>query len=216
MEENEDLVTAIMEGQLDRFVWINRFPKRESILSPTRTETSAIQNEDGSISFLLSQGIWTTVDAEDFEWLKGHDWSARKNVTGKFYGSRKGKISTGEFLFMSLHRVILIPIENEETRRLLVDHRDRDPMNNRRSNLRLCSWNQNSQNRTKRRNCTSTYKGVHLHSKTKRLCWRSSFCLDGDIKFLGLFETEIEAALAYDEAAKTHYGEFAALNFPEI
>ena len=99
-------------------------------------------------------------------------------------------------------------------RGLLVDHRNGDGLDNRRDNLRLATHSENMMNRPKIKSpTTSRFVGVYF-DKARRL-WVARIHLNGKCIWLGRFATEIEAAKAYDEAAKKYHGEFARLNFPE-
>jgi hypothetical protein len=113
---------------------------------------------------------------------------------------------------VALHRLLLqAPAEFH------VDHRDGDPLNNRLANLRLCTHSQNQANRPAMGGA-SRFKGV----ATARGCrnrWRAQIQqqrADGTFRrvCLGQFESEEDAARAYDAAALLKYGEFARLNFP--
>lgn len=95
---------------------------------------------------------------------------------------------------------------------MMVDHINGDQLDNRRANLRICLKSQNQKNRTKTTGCSSRYKGVSWNEQTQN--WKSSICSDGQRYHLGSFDAEVEAALAYDNAARRLHGEFAALNFP--
>lgn len=93
----------------------------------------------------------------------------------------------------------------------LIDHIDGNPRNNRIENLREATHGQNIQNSRKHRDArTSRFKGVHYDPK--RGTWRAQCKVNGRQVTLGRFESEIEAALAYDVAAYKQYGEYARLN----
>lgn len=93
---------------------------------------------------------------------------------------------------------------------LVVDHKSRNKSDNRKSNLRLATKSQNAHNSAKRiGKCSSKYKGVSWHSYAH--LWRA-YVYAGRQVHLGLFRSEIEAALAYNAEAKIRYGKFALLN----
>ena len=106
-----------------------------------------------------------------------------------------------------MHRAIL-----NAPKGLLVDHIDGNGLNNRKSNLRLCTFAQNAHNSRPRRNSSSRYKGVCWHKLKKK--WTVSIYKGGKRTYLGYYDDEIEAALAYDRKAEELFGEFAYLNFP--
>lgn len=93
---------------------------------------------------------------------------------------------------------------------IIVDHRDRDTLNNRIENLREANKSQNSLNKKKRKDCTSIYTGVSFNKKEGK--WISSIQINFKSIFLGYFETEIEAALAYNKMAIKYHEEFANIN----
>lgn len=93
----------------------------------------------------------------------------------------------------------------------VVDHINGDPLDNRRANLRLCSHAENMKNRKPNRNATNQFKGVESVSGK----WRAVIKADGKRYHTGRFATQMEAARAYDDLARTLHGEFARLNFPD-
>lgn len=93
-----------------------------------------------------------------------------------------------------------------------VDHINGDGLDNRRANLRPATNAENNRNRKKRRDNASGFKGVtwHRHSGL----WRARIVVDWRERSLGYYTTPEAAALAYDDAARLDFGEFARLNFP--
>jgi hypothetical protein len=94
-----------------------------------------------------------------------------------------------------------------------VDHMNGNGLDNRRENLRLCTRAQNRMNSVKRIGKSSTFKGVYWHKNCRK--WRASLKLDGKEIHIGYFNTELEAAEAYDEKALELFGEFAKPNFKD-
>ena len=91
-----------------------------------------------------------------------------------------------------------------------IDHRDRNKLNNYYENLRWCSYQQNSMNATKASNRSSGFKGVSFHKQANK--WTAQIMTKGKLKYLGLFESEKEAAKMYNEKAIELFGDFAKLN----
>ena len=98
---------------------------------------------------------------------------------------------------------------------LLVDHRNRKGLDNRIANLRMATHSENCYNRRKPGNTTSRYKGVYCEKRRGRVRWRANIKFQDKRIFLGYYDSQLEAARAYDEAAKKYHGEFAQLNFEE-
>lgn len=139
------------------------------------------------------------VDIEDFEWLATIKWYLAMN------GRNRANISACRTGGKYMHRDIMrAPPETT------VDHKFHRRLDNRKSQLRLCSVGENNINSRKRKNATSKYKGVSWASRNgKWLCMAGK---RGTKKNLGYFVDEIEAARTYNEYAKEHYGSMACLN----
>ena len=105
----------------------------------------------------------------------------------------------------SLHVAVLpdIPIG------MIRDHANRNPLDNRRHNIRAATHRQNCHNKSRNKNKTGSFKGVHRDGKK----YHAQICVNGKSISIGKFASEVDAALAYDKAARQHFGEFAATNF---
>ncbi len=143
------------------------------------------------------------VDDEDYEELIKWRWQAHV-VTAKLIYAYREIRSPSSKTRIWMHRVIL-QLTNEE---LIADHKDHDGLNNQRSNLRIATKSQNQANSKSRANSSSKYLGVHKHGAG----WVVQVSRDGKNKYVGIYKTEGEAALAYNEAAIKAHGEFANLN----
>ncbi len=105
-----------------------------------------------------------------------------------------------------MHRVIMAAPED-----LFVDHIDHNGLNNCKSNLRLCTPAQNSFNKPSI-NGASKYKGIKRDRYEKK--WTARVHSNNNTYHIGTFDTEIDAARAYDKKAAELHGQFACLNFP--
>ncbi len=155
----------------------------------------------------LDEGLWVIVDTADYYRYAGFKWCIG-GCEGKFYAVRGQRIGPDDLKIVRLHRLIMNAPEG-----LLVDHRNSDGLDNRRTNLRLATHAENTQNSRKRKGTTSKYIGVSFDKKAGN--WRSGIMFKKKAIWLGSFDDEIAAARVYDDAAKKYYGEFARLNFPE-
>lgn len=107
--------------------------------------------------------------------------------------------------FLRAHRVAWFHYHGEWPT-LDVDHINGDRSDNRISNLRLATQSQNNGNRRSTPGSSSRFKGVTRHKGGK---WQAQIECNGRARYLGLFATEEEASLAYQEAAVEVFGEFA-------
>tara|TARA_B100000959_G_C14601653_1_gene468356 strand:+ start:146 stop:628 length:483 start_codon:yes stop_codon:yes gene_type:complete len=152
----------------------------------------------------LTRGFVALVDDEDFERVSKLKWHATE-ISSIDY-AKHSYHENGKNLTLYLHRFVMKITD----RRCVVDHIDRDGLDCRKKNLRVCTQAQNTMNGVGSKNSTSKYKGVSLVKRNKK--WRSQIMKNGKNMSLGDFKSEIEAARVYNEKAKELFGEFALLN----
>lgn len=144
----------------------------------------------------LKDGLFAMVDDEDYPTMSKLSWGIVRN-RGSIYCINKGWL---------MHRLIMkTPID------MFCDHIDGNGLNNQKSNLRNCSHQQNMWNRRKNKNSTSQYKGVSRYKNGKWLVHIKN-PKTNKVEHIGLFEKEVNAALAYNQVATKYFGEFAHLN----
>lgn len=148
----------------------------------------------------LGHDRYVIVDDGDYEYLSRWKWCYQPRGHG--YAAR----NSGRSKTFHMHRVILNAPKGME-----VDHINGNGLDNRRCNLRLCTKAQNQHNQRPKRQGTSLFKGVSLNSAKRK--WVAQVCVNKRKLHLGYFEDETEAAHAYDQAARLHFGEFARTNF---
>lgn len=142
------------------------------------------------------------MDADDYSLLSRFTWTR----TPAGYAVTQSDVFGGKIVLM--HRMIVAARKGEH-----VDHRDGNGLNNRKSNLRRCTVDQNVLNRRKSGDKKSPFKGVH--QRRGSTLWFAVITFKNKAKYLGSFETEQLAAMAYDDAAAKLFGEFACFNFPD-
>lgn len=156
----------------------------------------------------LSRGKVALVDDSDFEVLSQWNWT----FDGHGYAHRMGRKSEGIMsrCRISMHRQIMGVVDPN----IEVDHVNHNTLDNRRVNLRACSRSLNMGNQRLCKDSSSGYKGVSFLRKylNRNKPWRAKIQVRKVEVSLGYFSTKEQAALAYNEAAKQHFGEFAHLN----
>lgn len=153
---------------------------------------------------LSNSPLVAIVDDEDFERCSIFSWC----ITGENVGSGNG----GTTIRANINGKIVTLSHFVMKYNSKFDHKDRNPLNNQKLNLRPCTNQQNARNKIKSQNdvFSSEYKGVSWDKNNK--LWQAYIRLNGKLKFLGRFDDEIKAAKAYNNAAIKYFGEFACLN----
>lgn len=143
----------------------------------------------------LTQGKYALVDNTDYEWLNQWKW----HVIPKGRGYVARRIKPGGKGIILMHRLIMGLNFGDGKE---VDHINGNSLNNKRNNLRICTRKQNAQNVSPRKYTKSKYKGVTWNKRYKK--WIA--------KIQCSFDSEAEAARAYNKMAKNIFGDFAKLN----
>jgi hypothetical protein len=152
----------------------------------------------------LNQGFTTYVDDDDYDQVTEWNWSAVWNGHS-WYVQRTTKSLTNKsgMTTVSLHRTLM-----NAPRGVHVDHADGNTFNNQKHNLRLATVSQNNYNIGLKPSNKSGFKGVSL----KKGKWVAEIRAAGRHFYLGTFADPVDAALAYDAAAREHHGSFARTN----
>ena len=136
------------------------------------------------------------IDAIDIEIVKGFKWYLAKGYVAT-------KIKT-KLVYLS--RYLMAPIPDT----IEIDHKDSNPLNNRRLNLRYATSSQNGANSSIVSNNTSGFKGVHWCGTVKK--WIAKTKCHYKVHYIGGFNSKTEAAVAYNKKVIELHGEFAKLN----
>jgi hypothetical protein len=164
-----------------------------------------IRYGNGFRKIKLTRGKYAIVDNDDYQRLNKYKWYIKFN--GYNYYAQRTEKNNGKRRKILMHREIKKPPKG-----LVVDHINRDGLDNRKANLRCATQIQNTWNSLRGMNSgKSKYKGVSWSKEHNK--WRAAMCHYGGKIHLGYFSDEIQAARVYDKAAKKYRGRFAVLNF---
>ena len=166
-----------------------------SVTSNIKKPWEPIEIDDYTYGIPLTKGYVALIDKEDYDKVKNYGWHVTYNKhTNSFYAqteiNKKG---------IKMHRLILNATEG-----LNIDHKDHNTLNNRKSNIRICTTSQNTINSKRRSDNNTGFKGVSFR-KGKYI---ARIMVDQKPIHIGSFKTALEAHEAYKEAAKKLHGEF--------
>lgn len=150
-----------------------------------------------AVCIQLTKGMHAIVDCDDYDAVVVSKW----NYSSRGYAKAKYQGKT-----IHMHRLVM-----RATDRQHVDHANCNKLDNRKSNLRLCTKAQNAMNTGKSYGRSSRYKGVTYHKATRT--WQAQIKVGGKNIYLGVFLNEDDAGVAYNVAALQHFREFSRLNY---
>lgn len=147
------------------------------------------------INIITKKGEKILIDIEDFEKVKKYSWCISK--TGYPVANINGKV-------IKLHRYLL----NVKNSKIIIDHKNRNPLDNRKSNLRICTQLENARNTTVSKNNNTGYLGISLTAQGK---YRARITVNRKEIRLGNYEKIEDAINARKKAEKIYFGEFAPM-----
>jgi len=161
----------------------------------------------------LTQGHVAIVDARDYEWLIQWRWRAQIGRDRYVYAVRQERIRERRF-YLTMHQLLVGDVPPGHK----IYHANGWGLDNRRCNLMVATPSMAEALRGKRSpGKTSPYKGVYLshHTRAGQPRWAAGIGVEGRQIYLGIYESQIEAAEAHDVEAVRHFGPRAFVNFPE-
>ncbi|HYH39897.1 MAG TPA: HNH endonuclease [Azospirillum sp.] len=172
-------------------------------IEPPPTNPPGTEMDHGVVSIPLSRGMVATIDAADAALVAPHKWHAV--MRGGISYAATNMVVDGKKRPVLMHRFLL----NAPTG-TVVDHISGDGLDNRKSNLRICTAAENIRNQKARVGCTSRFKGVRYRADTGK--WSAEIQYQGKQIHLGTFVEEVAAARQYDRASRLMFGSFAKTN----
>ena len=149
---------------------------------------------------ILSRGKIAVVDDDDAQWVRQWKWSTSSD------GRAVRRLRDGTIILM--HRAIL-EHHGIDLTGYVVDHINRDPLDNQFANLRPCTAAQNLWNRPASSASTTGYKGVFFH---QAYGWHITIITHGERLWRGYFKTLRQALCVYNQLAREKHGEFAEIH----
>lgn len=177
-----------------------------SIANPPTVRPIDAEKDPDARAVPLSNGGFSYVDKEDFDIVSSLKWW--KSVNG--YAIHQHGPHANPTCYR-MHRFILGAVKGQ-----MLDHINRNKLDNRRCNLRLVSAGENVQNVAVKRNNSTGYRGITPIRDGNYRAYQAVIYKNGVRYFCGKHKDMIAAAKAYDKKARELYGEHAFVNFPEV
>lgn len=170
---------------------------------------TVIKKEDHALMSIKNRpGCYAVVDLDMVDEILSHAKSLTAHKKSNHIRFHSIRLSRTLLLYQVVYGNIRLG------NKLHLDHKDRDPFNNRKDNLRVADYAKNSMNSTKRKDTSSLFKGVSWLRRKER--WQSKIEYNKK-SYTNLFTSEVDAALAYNKKARLLFKEFACLNIlPEV
>jgi len=154
--------------------------------------------QDLCMKIQLTQGKKATVSKEDYTFINQFRWSYFRAGRSEYASTRINKKT------VYMHRLIMVAQKGQE-----VDHKNNNGLDNRRTNLRICTSSQNKANQRLRVDNKTGYRGINFDKQTGKYRARISF--NGKDYSLGRHKF-LKDAVRARRAALTLHGEFAKIN----
>ncbi len=151
-------------------------------------------------------GYMVKIDKDDLEKVQSRKWRVTKSTTGRFRVVTSVRTKEG-VRSITLGKFLMDPPKGKQ----VYPRRFNDGLDYRKSNLIVCTVGERQQLLPKRRaQSTSKYRGVSYQTATAK--WRAGIQVGGKTINLGEYDTELQAAEAYNQAAIKYFGEHAYQN----